>query len=75
MALANEDGLNTLTGGIIHSAIEVHRQLGPGLLESSYRTCLAYELRERGMTVGIELELPLRYKTVVLTLVTSWTSL
>jgi GxxExxY protein len=66
MALANEDGLNTLTGGIIHSAIEVHRQLGPGLLESSYRTCLAYELRERGMTVGIELELPLRYKTVVL---------
>jgi GxxExxY protein len=66
MSLANDDALNTLTGGIIHSAIEVHRQLGPGLLESTYRTCLAYEVRQRGMTVAIELAVPLRYKDVTL---------
>ena len=36
--------LNRLTGEIIGAAIEVHRHLGPGLLESAYETCLAYEL-------------------------------
>ena len=41
--------LNTLTGIIIGAAIEVHRLLGPGLLESAYEACLAFELKERGL--------------------------
>jgi GxxExxY protein len=40
--------LNHLTGQIIGAAIEVHRHLGPGLLESAYETCLAYELQRQG---------------------------
>jgi GxxExxY protein len=42
---------NELTGAIIGAAIEVHRRLGPGLLETAYRKCLAYELRKRGFDV------------------------
>jgi GxxExxY protein len=40
MALINDGSVNILTGQIIQGAMEVHRQLGPGLLESVYRTCL-----------------------------------
>ena len=43
--------INDLTSAIIAAAIEVHKRLGPGLLESAYRVCLAYELRKRGLTV------------------------
>jgi len=43
--------LNAITEAIIGAAIEVHRELGPGLLESVYETCLTHELRERGFTV------------------------
>ena len=43
--------LNRITATIISAAIEVHRELGPGLLESAYETCLAYELVERGLNV------------------------
>jgi GxxExxY protein len=51
-----------LTGQIIDGAIEVHRLLGPGLLESAYRTCLATELRLRGLRVDAEVPIPLTYK-------------
>jgi GxxExxY protein len=40
-----------LTGEIIGAAIEVHRELGPGLLESAYEVCLCYELKLRGIQV------------------------
>jgi len=43
--------INHITGAIIESAIETHRRLGPGLLESVYRKILAYELRKRGFEV------------------------
>ena len=43
--------LNALTEAIIGAAIEVHQRLGPGLLETAYRKCLAYELRKRGFEV------------------------
>jgi GxxExxY protein len=66
MALTNNDALNNLTWQIIQAAIEVHRQLGPGLLESAYRVCLAYELREMGMAVATGVELPVRYKKLSL---------
>jgi GxxExxY protein len=43
--------INDITGAIIELAIEIHRRLGPGLLESVYRKILAYELRKRGFEV------------------------
>ena len=56
--------LNDLSGAIIGGAIEVHRRLGPGLLESAYRKCLAYELRKRGLSVSEEQEVPVIYDEV-----------
>ncbi len=58
--------LNELSGGVIGAAIEVHRRLGPGLLESAYRKCLAYELRKRGFTVEEERPVPVVYDDVKL---------
>ena len=47
---------------VIGCAIEVHRMLGPGLLESAYRRCLQYELKLRGIPFRSEVELPVIYK-------------
>lgn len=58
--------INDLTGTIIGKAIEVHCQLGPGLLESSYKDCLCYELRVAGLDVKKELPVPLIYKEIQL---------
>ena len=46
--------------------IEVHRHLGPGLLESAYQACLAYELRSSGLSFAAEVSLPVRYKGLAL---------
>src|SRR5690606_30617096 len=54
--------LNTLTQEIIGSAIEVHREKGPGLLESSYEACLAHELILRGHVCHRQISVPLVYK-------------
>lgn len=51
-----------LTGEIIGAAIDVHRSLGPGLLESAYRACLCQELRSRNIAFVCEAPLPLSYK-------------
>lgn len=51
-----------LTEAIIGAAIEVHRSLGPGLLESSYEQCLSHELKQRGLRVRNQVALPLVYK-------------
>jgi GxxExxY protein len=58
--------INDLTSAIIGAAIEVHRRLGPGLLESAYRVCLAYELRKRGFEVIEERPIPVVYDEVKL---------
>jgi GxxExxY protein len=58
--------LKAITEAVIGSAIEVHRELGPGLLESTYEACLAYELTQRGLDVLRQLHLPLRYKEIQL---------
>ena len=58
--------INDLTGAIIGAAIEVHRCLGPGLLESAYETCLAYELQAKGLRVERQKPLPITYKDVYL---------
>jgi len=57
---------NILTGEIIGAAIEVHRHLGPGLLESAYEECMMHELRHRKLSVKRQLELPLTYKGIQL---------
>lgn len=46
---------------IVDGALKVHRELGPGLLESAYQSCLAYELRKRGLRVDCEVILPIKY--------------
>ena len=57
---------NEISSKIIGAAIEVHKQLGPGLLESTYETCLAYELKELGLDVKQQLSLPIIYKDIKL---------
>ena len=49
---------------IVNSAINVHKALGPGLLESAYQKCLAYELESSDLAVKCELPLPIRYKNI-----------
>jgi GxxExxY protein len=56
--------LNRLTETIIGAAIAVHRELGPGLLESTYEACLAYELVERGLRIERQKALPVTYRGV-----------
>lgn len=56
--------LNDLTYKINGAAIEVHRHLGPGLLESVYHKCLAYELELRGIKFISEMSVPVNYKGV-----------
>ena len=62
------DGRETdpLTGNIIGAAIDVHRALGPGLLESAYEAFLLYELRLRRLKVEAQKPLPIFYKDVML---------
>ena len=56
--------INKITEIIIGCAIEVHKQLGPGLLESTYEACLHYELEKAGLRVQIQVPMPLIYKEV-----------
>jgi GxxExxY protein len=57
---------NRITEQIIGAAIDVHRALGPGLLEAAYQQCLAHELAHRGVRFEIEKEFPVRYRGVKL---------
>jgi GxxExxY protein len=57
---------NEITHEILDSAYKVHTHLGPGLLESAYRTCLAYELKKKGLTVEEEKPLPIIYEEIKL---------
>jgi GxxExxY protein len=59
-----KDSLDRITGSIIGAAIEVHRALGPGLLESAYEACLSYELLERGLGVERQRPTPVTYRGV-----------
>ena len=62
---STEEGLHReLTETIIGAAITVHRELGPGLLESVYEKCLAFELADRGLSVSTQKEIPVRYKNL-----------
>ena len=57
---------NEISKIIIGAAIEVHRALGPGLLESAYQECLAYEIKECGLSVAKEVKMPISFKEVVI---------
>lgn len=56
--------LNSITEAIIGAAIEVHKVLGPGLLESTYEVCLLHELGKRGLKVEKQVPIPVVYDTV-----------
>ncbi|MDE1192902.1 MAG: GxxExxY protein [Arachidicoccus sp.] len=55
---------NEITSAIIHAAIEVHKRLGPGLLESAYKECLYYQLIKDGLNVTKEKPIPLVYDEI-----------
>ncbi len=57
---------NRISQGIIGAAIEVHRRLGPGLMESTYQRCLAHEFRFRGISLVRELPVPIVYRGLTL---------
>ena len=54
--------LNSISDKIIGAAIEVHKELGPGLLESVYEACLYHELKKQGVSVDCQVDLPIIYK-------------
>lgn len=58
--------LNQITDAIIGCSIEIHKQLGPGLLESAYRECLFYELKNNGFNVKREIAMTIVYKEIKL---------
>ena len=55
-----------LSRKVIGLSIEVHRELGPGLLENTYKQCLDYELSPAGINFQMEVELPVKYKNVLI---------
>jgi len=61
--IMTEDEIGRL---IVDCALKVHRELGPGLLESTYETCLAFELEQAGVNVRVQKPLPVVYKEVKL---------
>lgn len=58
--------LNEVSGAIVDSAIQVHRSTGPGLLESVYENCLAFELGARGLKVERQVSMPVVYQNLEL---------
>ena len=53
--------IETVATKIVHNAIKVHKNLGPGLLESVYQKCLEYELKNEGLGVKCEVSVPIKY--------------
>lgn len=62
----DKERANWLSNQIIGAAIEVHKQLGPGLLESAYQICHRHELELRNIPIETEVQLPIKYKGVEL---------
>ena len=65
-AAGMKEHLNSLTQAIISASIAVHRELGPGMLESAYEACLAFALLDRGLFVERQKALPLTYRGQIL---------
>jgi GxxExxY protein len=62
--MKTEDELNKISGSIIGKAIDIHKALGSGLLESTYRECLFYELTNAGLKVEKEKPISIKYKSL-----------
>jgi GxxExxY protein len=60
----NINDINIRSGQVVDAAMRVHTVLGPGLLESAYEACLAYEVRKRGLDVKVQVPLPVIYDGV-----------
>ena len=58
----NLEDLNKISAAIVHCALTVHKELGPGLLESVYEACLYKELTDQGWTVRRQVQMPVHYK-------------
>lgn len=58
--------LNVVSGHVVDSALRVHSELGPGLLESTYKVCMIQELQKRGLLVRSEVEQPVHYDGIVI---------
>lgn len=58
--------INDITGKVVGCAIEVHKNLGPGLLESAYEECLSFELRNSGLKIERQKPIPVVYKEIKL---------
>ena len=56
---------NQISGIVLDAAMAVHTALGPGLLESAYQACLAYELTSRGLKIAVQIPLPIQYRGVL----------
>ena len=56
--------IEAIASKIVDSSIKVHKTLGPGLLESVYQKCLAYELEKEGLNVKCEVAVPVRYNDI-----------
>jgi GxxExxY protein len=61
-AIVTQDYINDISYKIVACAIEVHKTLGPGLLESIYHTCLIEELEQSGLLTESQVEVPVKYK-------------
>lgn len=57
----SKEEIEQIAAVIVDSVVKVHRALGPGLMESAYQACLAYELHDRGVEVRCEVPLPIQY--------------
>jgi GxxExxY protein len=64
--MLTQDPANEITSTIIGAAIEVHRHLGPGLLESAYQQCLLYEMQRKGLKFNTQVKVPVKYREVAL---------
>ncbi len=58
--------INNTTGQIVDAAMKVHTALGPGLLESAYEACLAFELKKRGFRIERQNKMPIEYEDVTI---------
>ena len=61
-----EETMDVISGNIVDAAMKVHTLLGPGLLDSTYETCLKHELIKRGRRVDTQVALPIRYEDITL---------
>ena len=64
--MTTQKSINDLAYKIIGCAIEVHKELGPGLLESIYQKCMEEELRNKNLSFQSQFKIPIKYKTVEL---------